>query len=139
MDQNSSVGMLLKLSVVRTRLTRDLERRISSHGIGLSDLALLVELDAAGGKVTRSELAERLGVTTSGIARQVQPLERIGLVAREVVEKDARMSLVTITKSGRRALTEVVPDAEERATELLESQWSRSEIDTLKELLASVR
>ena len=73
------------------------------HGVSLSDLALLLELRGAPGERPAClDLASRLGITPSGVARQLAPLERIGVVGRESHARDARLALVTLTESGRR-------------------------------------
>src|SRR5687768_13984655 len=116
MDNGMALRTVLDLALARTTVVRDMERRLSSHGIGLSDLALLMELyESRDYQAQRSELADRLGVTTSGIARQVLPLERIGLVARSSDAADARRAHVVLTEAGARTVEEVVPDADESA------------------------
>src|ERR1700693_6397066 len=102
---STALDVLFDLSLVRTQLAREIDHPLSQHGISLADLAILRELRAAPDrKLRRSELAHRLGVTPSGIARQVAPLERIGLVDRESHERDARLALVVLTETG----TEIV-------------------------------
>src|SRR5687767_13354724 len=97
------LNTVLDLALARTLVVRDLERRISNHGINLSDLALLIELyESPGRQNQRLELADRLGVTASGIARQLAPLERIGLVDRVSDANDARRAHVVLTESGVR-------------------------------------
>jgi L-alanine-DL-glutamate epimerase-like enolase superfamily enzyme len=63
-------------------------------------------------RLRRVELANRLGVTTSGIARQLGPLERIGLVGRESSPGDARLALVVLTEAGDRVAGEALPSAD---------------------------
>ena len=65
----TSLDTLFDLSLCRTKLAREVDNPLSQHGISLADLAILRELlGAPGGKLRRSELAERLGVTPSGVA-----------------------------------------------------------------------
>src|SRR3954468_13475590 len=136
----SSLDTLFDLSVMRTVLARELDHPLSLHGISLSDLALLRELRVAeDAKLRRSELAQRLGITPSGVARQVAPLERIGLVARESHERDARLALVVLTETGSRIVDEALATAEAAADRALAARWSDPERERLTKLLARVR
>ena len=132
---------MLDLALARTLVLRHVDVPLGHHhGVSLSDLALLLELrDAPGEKLRRAELAQRLGVTPSGIARQVAPLERIGLVGRESNPRDARLALVTLTDSGRRVAEEAAATANEAAESALRGLWDADERSQLAALLAGVR
>ncbi len=133
----SSLDTLFELSLLRTVLAREVDHPLSQHGVSLSDLALLRELRGAdGGKLRRSELAQRLGITPSGVARQVAPLERIGLVARESHERDARLALVVLTETGARIADEALATAEGAAERAFAARWSTAERDQLAALLS---
>lgn len=140
MENRESLNAVLNLALARTVVVRDMERRLSSHGIGLSDLALLIELyESPERQAQRLDLAERLGVTTSGIARQLLPLERIGLVTRVSDAVDARRAHVVLTEAGARTVEEVVPDAEEAANIALNKRWNGKDLKGLTSLLERVR
>ena len=110
---NTALSTVLDLALTRTIIIRDVDAALGAHGLALPDLALLLELvDAPDGRLRRVDLANRLGVTPSGVARQLQPLERIGLVGREPHARDARLALVVLTDTGRRVAEEAVPTAE---------------------------
>jgi DNA-binding MarR family transcriptional regulator len=136
----TSLDTLFDLALARTLIARDVDQPLSQHGISLADLAILRELRAApGGKLRRSELAQRLGVTPSGVARQLGPLERIGLVDRESHERDARLALVVLTDAGTRVAGEALQTAEYAAERAFSAHWSDAERDRLGKLLAAVR
>lgn len=79
----------------------------SLHGISFSDFQMLDHLGrAAGGKLRRVDLAERLGLTASGVTRALLPLEKIGLVGRETDPRDARVGYAVITDTGRALLAD---------------------------------
>ena len=84
----------------------------------------------------RAALAEQLGVTTSGVARQPGQLERIGLVDRETSEHDARLAIVLLTKAGVRTVEELHEIAGHRADATLDRHWSASEQQRLGTLLS---
>jgi DNA-binding MarR family transcriptional regulator len=136
----SSLDTLFDLSLARTQLARDVDHPLSAHGISLADLAILRELRREPGqKLRRSELAQRLGVTPSGIARQVAPLERIGLVARESHDRDARLALVVLTDTGAQIVDDALQTAEAAADRALAARWSDSERERLSKLLSRAR
>jgi DNA-binding MarR family transcriptional regulator len=137
---NTALSTVLDLALTRTIITRDVDAALGAHGLALPDLALLLELyDARDGRLRRVELANRLGVTPSGVARQLQPLERIGLVGREPHARDARLALVVLTDTGRRVAEEAVPTAEIAAERALARFWPDAERERLAKLIAAVR
>jgi DNA-binding MarR family transcriptional regulator len=136
----TSLDALLLLARVRGEVVRNLERGVNGHGLGFSDFVLLRTLAAAPDvRMRRSDLAAALGVTPSAVARQLHPLERMGLVDRESNPRDARLALVVLTDAGARVAREVTATAEERAHALVEHTWSRAELEQLVELLGRVR
>ena len=139
MDNGAS--LVFDLALARSHVVRELDAELGVfHGLSLGDLALLRELQAApGNRLRRVELAGRLGVTPSGIARQLGPLERIGLVGRESHARDARLALVTLTAAGARITEEALETAEHTAGRVLGALWSPPERERLATLLARVR
>jgi DNA-binding MarR family transcriptional regulator len=138
---DTALSAVLDLARARTLILRDVDAAIGMHhGIGLSDLGLLLELQAAPDqRMRRVDLAHRLGVTTSGVARQLAPLERIGLVGREPSPGDARLALVVLTEAGARVTSEALPTAERGAETALGKLWSSDEQGALGFLLRSAR
>jgi DNA-binding MarR family transcriptional regulator len=133
----TSLDILFDLSLARTQLAREVDHSLSLHGISLSDLAILRELrQEPAQKLRRSELAQRLGITPSGIARQVAPLERIGLVARESHDRDARLALVVLTDTGVRIVDEALQTAEAAAERVFAARWPEADRVGLARLLS---
>jgi DNA-binding MarR family transcriptional regulator len=134
---STNLDIVLDLARARTLVLRDIDHPLGSHhGLGLNDLAVLLELKAAPSQTLRRvELARRLAVTTSGIARQLAPLERIGLVTRESNPADARLALVVLTPRGAEVASEAGATAEEAATLALSRLWSLGEQRALGTLL----
>ena len=65
----------------------------------------------------RIELAESIGLSASGITRLLLPMEKIGLVTKEVNPRDARVSLVKLTKTGKQMFN----DSEKRLNQCAET------------------
>jgi DNA-binding MarR family transcriptional regulator len=135
--ETRNLELVLDLARARTVAVRDVDGPLGGHhGLGLNDLAVLLELKAAPSQTLRRvELARRLAVTTSGIARQLAPLERIGLVTRESNPSDARLALVVLTPRGEELAEEASATANEAAGVALRRLWSAEEQAALASLL----
>ncbi|HWF54598.1 MAG TPA: MarR family transcriptional regulator [Solirubrobacteraceae bacterium] len=87
-------------AVRRARGARGSQPRSPSHGLTLSQYALLETLAEA--DVARvAQLAEEAGITASTATRILDALERRGIVARQRDEDDRRAVAVTLTPQGR--------------------------------------
>lgn len=74
---------------------------------------ILYHLQAApSGRLRRIDLAERLGVTASGVTRTLLPLEKTGWVARQSDAKDARVSYASLTEAGQQLLAYALASVE---------------------------
>jgi DNA-binding MarR family transcriptional regulator len=90
------------------------------HGLSFGDFMLLQSLaNAPGGRLRRVDLAERLGLTASGVTRTLLPLEKTGWVARQADERDARVGYAVITAAGQALLDNAQRTANEYAADLL--------------------
>ncbi|MFM2053404.1 MAG: hypothetical protein RL456_1441 [Pseudomonadota bacterium] len=101
-DPSLSLELCLRLTRAWAVLTRRLDNRLSSvHGLSFSDFLVLHSLARAdGGRLRRIDLAERMGLTASGVTRTLLPLEKIGLVGREPDPRDARVGYAVLTPAG---------------------------------------
>jgi DNA-binding MarR family transcriptional regulator len=140
-ETTAALATVLQLAHARTVVVRDVDATLEGHhGLGLNDLALLLELNASPhGRLRRLDLAERLGITPSGVARQLAPLERRGLVGRESHPDDARLAIVVLTDAGSRVVGDVLPTAQEAATRVLAKIWNEDEQQRASALLQRAR
>lgn len=92
----------IRLSRAYAAMTRRLDNVLSGlHGLSFADFMILYYLERApNGKLRRVDLAERLGLTASGVTRSLLPLEKIGLVTRQIDPRDARVGYASLTESG---------------------------------------
>lgn len=97
----------LRLSRAWATLSRRLDSALGSHhGISFADYQLLLQLHRApGARLRRVDLAEKLGLTASGVTRSLLPLEKIGLVTRQSDPRDARVGYALITPTGSEMVT----------------------------------
>ena len=106
-----AVQFFLHMAKVQSMMNRRFDAKI--RGMGFSDFTILYHLSQERDeKLRRIDLAEKVGLTASGITRLLAPMEKIGLIKRESDGRDARVSYVVLTKSGKRMLEETVDDAE---------------------------
>ncbi len=119
MTRSNETQMLLDLLTLQGRLGKRMGNALSVHGISLTEYLVLQGLQQAPeGKMRRIDLAESIGVTASGVTRLLNPMEKIGLVAKEATERDARVSLVALTEAGARTLEEATVTFAEAASRL---------------------
>jgi DNA-binding MarR family transcriptional regulator len=99
---SAATDFCLRLARASTALTRRFDAALGSHhGISFADYQLLKHLARAPGcRLRRVDLAERLGLTASGVTRSLLPLEKIGLVGRQSDPRDARVGYASITPTG---------------------------------------
>lgn len=104
--EDGALDFCIRLSRAHAVLTRRLDARLASvHGLGFSDFMLLHALGRAPAqRLRRVDLAERMGMTASGVTRMLLPLEKIGLVGREPDPRDARVGFASLTPTGQTLL-----------------------------------
>jgi DNA-binding MarR family transcriptional regulator len=92
---------------------------------------------APGGRLRRVDLAERQGLTASGVTRTLLPLEKIGLVGREPDPRDARVGYAVITATGQELLDNATVTARQVSAELLRNS-TPDQLEALAAVLGSV-
>ncbi|MFB7598672.1 MarR family winged helix-turn-helix transcriptional regulator [Streptomyces sp. NPDC056160] len=114
--------------IVRTRVIVD-----AADAVGLSepDLTILVNLNKAGGSLRQSELAAALGWDRTRISHQLTRMSKRELVTRE----RAGGVTVTLTGTGRRAITAVHPGLDAAVRRHFTDKLSAQEIETLSSVL----
>jgi DNA-binding MarR family transcriptional regulator len=135
---NPALKLILNISKVKATTSRRLDGQLGFHGLSFSDFIILYHLDqAAGGKLRRIDLADKLGVTASGVTRMLAPMEKIGLVSKESNEHDARISYVVLAPGGKRLFEESLKTAEHVASEIFSAPGIKK-VEKLDELLNEV-
>lgn len=120
-DGGSALDFCLRLARAQAMLVRRFDSTLGNlHGLSFGDYQLLYHLQRApGGRLRRIDLAERLALTASGITRSLMPLEKIGLVARQADQRDARVGYAAITEAGLELLAHANTTAQALGQELL--------------------
>ena len=115
----------------------------SLNGLSFTEFMILSCLsEASDEKMRRIDLAEKIGLTASGVTRLLIPMGKIGLVKREMTEHDARVRFVTLASGGKAKLQDALERAQRLSNELIPSE-KRSKIQnlskTMTELMGTIR
>ena len=101
---------------------------LTMHGIGFNDFLILHLLQQVGEERIRpTDLAEKIGLTASGVTRMLLPMEKIGLIARQANKRDARVSFVVITATGKRIYEEALETANIIAKGVIPAEYSKND------------
>jgi DNA-binding MarR family transcriptional regulator len=99
---DDSTSLVLELSALHNQLLKRMEQQLSVHGISFAELLVLRELhETPNETLRRIDLAERVGLSASGVTRLLKPMEKLHWVEKETNPRDARVSLVKLSDSGR--------------------------------------
>ena len=120
-------------SLLSAKLTKRVEGQLSFHGISFTEYLILHFLNEAPQKTMRRiDLAERVGISASGVTRLLAPMEKRKLVEKEANARDARVSLVKISRTGERIYKEASVSFEHSA-QFLSERLSEKQLTTLLE------
>jgi DNA-binding MarR family transcriptional regulator len=129
-----------RLIGAHARLTRELSARlVEQHGLTISELEVLLLLARAPeGRLRRTDLAQEVRLSPSGVTRMLDRLEASGLVSKASCATDARVTYAVLTDSGQAKLEECSPDHFAAVERLLGSRFDEDELASLAELLGRV-
>lgn len=120
--------MQLILTLVKTQgqVLKPLEGALAVHGMSFTEWLVMHRLSQATDRsLKRASLASSIGVTASGVTRLLLPMEKIGWVEKVANPRDARISLVRLTKAGKKTYQEATRSIEfgaERVTNMMNQQ-----------------
>jgi DNA-binding MarR family transcriptional regulator len=131
-----ALKFFMNLTMVQSLIFKRFDSKLSSHGVSLNEFMILYHLgEATDEKLRRVDLAEKIGLTASGITRMLTPLEKLGLVKREANSRDARVSYVKLANAGKKILNESSATAEEVTEQILAAVKTKKLDDFSKMLL----
>lgn len=132
--------MLVDLWLASERLSARLDHNLGAvHGIGYVEFMVLYQLAQSPGlRMRRVDLATAIGRTASGVTRLLKPMEKTGFIARDSSDRDARVSLVTLTPAGRQRLEDALSTMNELGQRLTQSVGD-SQLDSTAAALAILR
>jgi DNA-binding MarR family transcriptional regulator len=98
------------LAEAYTGLAARLSAQTAQHDLAPVEFEVLLRLARSpNGRLRMTDLSAQTGITTSGITRVIDRLDRHGLVCREACPTDRRSSYAVITAKGRARLDAVLP------------------------------
>jgi MarR family 2-MHQ and catechol resistance regulon transcriptional repressor len=133
----TAVGLLIETTHgLETRL----EKQYAEHGLSAAEFEVLVRLARTPSQALRmTDLAAQTQLTTSGITRVVDRLERDRLVERRACATDRRGSFAAITAAGLTRLDAVLPGHLDLVEKWFISQLTPAALATLLDGLRAVR
>jgi MarR family transcriptional regulator, 2-MHQ and catechol-resistance regulon repressor len=133
----TAMGLLAEtVSGLNSRFTVQL----AGYNVSPAEFEVLLRLARTnGGSLRMTDLAAQTQLTTSGITRVVDRLERDSLVVRRACPTDRRGSFAQVTRAGLDRLDAVLPGHLALIETWLTSRYTHAELDTLLALLRVVR
>lgn len=132
---SEGLRLFLNLTMIQTMTAKRFDARLQNHGISLNEFMILHHLaNAQDEKLRRTDVAEKVGLTASGITRMLTPLEKLGYVKREANSRDARVSYVKLANAGKKIYLEAIGTAEATTEQILATVKTRK-LDDLQKML----
>lgn len=133
---SAQMSLILKMTDLQARISKRLDSGMGSiHGISFTEYMVMHRINEAPGKLMRRiDLAESIGLSASGITRMLRPMQKIGLVEKEENPRDARVSLVKLSKAGNKILSEASLSFEQSAESITQA-LSGKQIQELSKLI----
>ena len=130
-----SMLLCLQIPLLQSRISKPIDNILSLHGIGFTEFQVMYKLSQAHDlTLRRIELANAIGLSASGVTRLLLPMEKNRLVTKERNARDARVSLVKLTKTGNKILQDALLSYSE-ITESLVHGLDKKEISKLLKLI----
>lgn len=112
----------------------------AGHGLSGTDFDTLIRLARSPGQRLRmSDLAAQTSMSTSGITRVVDRLERAGAVRRDIDPADRRSSYAVLTETGLARLAADVPDTIDTIERWLTGPLGPRQLDAFLTALHTIR
>jgi len=129
-----------KLWINNAFISKKIENNLGCiHGIGLTEYMVLHNLVNAPNKTLRRvDLANSVGRTASGVTRMLLPMEKLGLIEKEISPRDARASLVKITTVGEGIFKDASTTLNQKSEQLLD-RLDSEQIDIFLKLLTVIQ
>lgn len=138
MSKNLEADLVRNIINLQSKIQKRVGSALSAHGIGLSEYLVLNQLYVATNQtMRRSDLAEQVGLSPSGVTRLLNPMEKIGLIEKLDNPRDARVSLVALSETGKKITEEAKISFESSSVALFES-LDKKQLSTLSELVKVV-
>lgn len=123
-----------------TGLTARFAAQFEEHRLSAVEFEVLMRLARSpGSRLRMTDLAGQTSLSTSGVTRVVDRMDRDGLVCREACPSDRRSSFAVITPAGRQRLEEVLPGHLALVQQWFIGQLSPDQLTGMLESLRTIR
>jgi MarR family 2-MHQ and catechol resistance regulon transcriptional repressor len=123
-----------------TGLTNRFAAQFDQHRLSAVEFEVLMRLARSPkNRLRMTDLAGQTSLSTSGVTRVVDRMDRDGLVRREACPSDRRSSCAVITEAGLTRLDEVLPGHLELVQQWFIGQLSASQLEQMLESLRTIR
>lgn len=144
MDQNvfddpriTAIGLLFEASA---GLSARFAAQFEEHGLSAVEFEVLMRLTRSPGHQLRmTDLAAQTSLSTSGVTRVVDRMERDGLLRRRACPSDRRSSYAVVTAAGLSRLDDTLPGHLRIIEEWFTGQLGPAQLDALLDGLRRVR
>lgn len=90
-------------SLLNTKLNKIIDSNLYVHGISFTEHMIMYYLQSSPNRIMRRiDLAQQVGLSASGVTRVIGPMVKNKIVEKEINPRDARVSLVKLSKTGER-------------------------------------
>jgi len=137
LDRDLGAKLSFELHTAARLLRRNFDRRAREHDLSRARWQVLWLLSREQG-LKQAELAERLDVAPISLGRQLDQLEREGLVERRPDAADRRCFRIHLTDAAQPAL-KVLKSLAEQTRAVAMAGLSMSEVEQLQNLLSRIR
>lgn len=130
---------LINNALLTTRISKAIDGELNMHGISFTEYLIMHHLHLSSLKTMRRiELADAVGISASGVTRLLAPMEKSGIVQKEINPRDARQSLVKLSDAGQRLYLEASESFVHRAQKVL-SPLTSNQLEQLVELTGRLK
>lgn len=129
------LGRAIALASRKWRLR--LDERLRHLDLTQARWHVLLELRKADKMLSQKDLAARIGIEPPTLVRQLDDLERRGLVRREAIEGDRRVNAVYLTEAAGPVLDAILEIAEQVRREIT-GGLSRDDLTTATRVIAHI-
>ena len=136
----TELGAYFALVEVSSLLQHSVEQQLRTAGLTSVQFKMLMTLlEAPGGQLRMTDLADTLVLSRSGLTYQAGLLENAGLITRSPSPDDDRSTTLALTAAGRERIFAVLPGHVDVVRRLLLDPLDRTQLDALGALLTRVR
>lgn len=114
--------------------------QLCEHGLSTVEFEVLMRLARSpGDRLRMTDLSAQTSLSTSGVTRVVDRMERDGFIARQACPSDRRSSYAVITQAGQAKLDAIIPGHIALINQWFTGQLAPAQLHALLEALRIIR